>query len=271
MSDSRHPLVSAIVLNFRGGIDAVTCVSVLRQQTIAHDMEILVVDNHSEDDSIGILRNRLKGIPNLRILETARNNGFGAGYALGIAHAKGTYILINNPVKKLLPESLKRMVDALQKDPTIGIVAPKLIHDDGSIRPSARAFPSPFDVIIKRTFLQQWFPQHMERYLQLSQSPDQQRDVDWVIGGCFLIRADLLRSLGGFDPRFFLFFEDIDLCRRCWKAGKRVVYLPEARATDRKQRLSEGGMFSLLTTAVGRAHIASAVRYFRKWGLGRTR
>ncbi len=259
--------MTAIVLNFRGGLDAVNCVFVLKKQTIAERIEILVVDNHSEDDSISILRNRLRDIPNVRILETARNNGFGAGYGIGITQAKGRYILINNPVKKLAPNGLERMIEALEKDATIGIVAPKLVHDDGSVRLSARAFPSPLDVIIKRTFLRKWFPQRMDHYLQLNQSPDERRDVDRVIGGCFLIRAELLRSLGGFDPRFFLFFEDIDLCRRCWKAGKRVVYLPEAVAKDRKQRLSDGGILTLLTTTVGRAHIASAVKYFWKWGV----
>lgn len=260
------PLVSAIILNFCDGLHAVECVRVLRQQTIADSIEILVVDNHSEDDSIGILRNRLHDTAGVRILESARNDGFGAGYMIGIAHAKGTYLLINNPVKKLAPDSLKRMVDVLQADPTIGIVAPKLVHDDGTVRLSARSFPSPLDVVIKRTFLSPWFRRRMAHYLQLDLSPDQRRDTDWVIGGCFLIRADFLRSLGGFDPRFFLFFEDIDLCKRCWQAGKRVVYLPEAIAKDRKQRLSEGGLLTLLTTKTGRAHIVSAVRYFQKWG-----
>lgn len=232
---------------------------------MADRMEILVVDNHSDDDSTGILRSRLGAVSGVRILEARCNDGFGAGYGIGIAQACGTYVLINNPVKKLFPHSLQLMVDALEQDPTIGIVAPKLIHDDGTVRLSARNFPSPLDVIIKRTFLRKWFRGRMNRYLQMDKSPDERRDTDWVIGGCFLMRTELLRSIGGFDPRFFLFFEDIDLCRRCWNAGKRVVYLPEATATDRKQRLSEGSAMTLLSTPVGRAHIASAVKYFRKW------
>ncbi len=82
------------------------------------------------------------------------------------------------------------------------------------------------------------------------------------------MRSDLLRELHGFDERFFLFFEDTDLCRRCWKAGKRVVYFPEAQGTDRKSRLSEGGVGALLTKKTARIHLGSAIKYFWKWRFG---
>ena len=81
------------------------------------------------------------------------------------------------------------------------------------------------------------------------------------------MRADLYRKIGGFDPRYFLFFEDIDLCRACWKAGKRVLYFPQAVGLDRKRRLSEMNALQMLLKKTGRAHIASAVRYFHKWGI----
>jgi GT2 family glycosyltransferase len=105
----------------------------------------------------------------------------------------------------------------------------------------------------------------VRKYLQADADPDGVRDVDWVVGACLLLRRSFYEELGGFDPRFFLFFEDIDLCRRCWLAGKRVVYFPRAVATDRKRRLSEGGVFRLLTKKTGRIHVMSALRYFRKW------
>lgn len=230
-------------------------------------MEIIVIDNHSDDDSIGILRN-LKGAENLRIVETPKNLGFGQGYNMGIFHARGKYILINNPDKKLNTDAVKRMVGRMEMDPTIGILAPKLIHDNASIRLSARAFPHPLDVIIKRTFLHRFFSGRMRRYLGLNHSPHQERETDWVVGGCFLMRKDLYREIGGFDPRYFLFFEDIDLCRACWKAGKRVLYFPDAVGVDCKRRLSEMNALRMLINKTGRAHIASAVRYFHKWGMG---
>ncbi len=272
-------MVTAIVLNYRDGIQTVRCVQSLLKQTIADPsdparaskLEILIIDNHSSDDSIGSIRNRLcRGVAcnaptPVRVLETRENIGFGKGYKTGIAQAQGKYILINNPVKILPADGLEKMVAAMERDSSIGIVGPKLVHDDGSVRLSARSFPRLGDVFIKRTPLQAVFKDRMKKYLQLDANHDDQRDVDWLVGGCLLIRHDLLTQLGGFDDRFFLFFEDIDLCRRCWLAGKRVVYFPRVAGTDRKRRFSEMSGFAMPFRNVGRAHISSAVKYFWKW------
>lgn len=253
------------MLNYRSPWQAIACVRALRQQSMAERMEILVVDNHSDDESIGILYNHLRSMPGVRVVETARNTGFGAGYNLGFAHARGTYLLVNNPAKVLEPQAVEHMVQALEQDASIGIIGPKLVYPDGTLRDSFRHFPRMADVVIKRTFLRRYFPQRVVHYTRSDADPAVQHDTDWLIGGCFLVRRDFMAALGGFDPRYFLFFEDIDLCRRCWEAGKRVVYFPQASGSDRKSRLSEGGPLTLLTTAIGRSHIASALRYFWKW------
>lgn len=263
----KQPLVSAVILNFRSPQPTVRCVQEMLRQSYSDDMEIIVVDNHSEDDSIGVLRNRLSHYPNIRIVETPSNDGFGKGYACGVRHARGKYLLINNPDKILQHDGVEKMVQAMESDASIGILGPKLMHDDGSLRFSARSFPKPLDLIAKRTSLGSLLPGRLSRYLQLNENPEQQRDTDWVVGGCFLTPTDFFRDrLHGFDTRFFLFLEDTDLCRRCWKAGKRVVYFPAVYARDKKRRLSDGSVLSFLTTRVGRAHVASGVKYFLKWG-----
>lgn len=228
-------------------------------------MEIIVVDNHSEDDSIGILRNTFGNDPQVRILETRKNLGFGGGYGEGLKHARGKFVLINNPDKVLEPDGLERLIQIMEEDPEIGIAAPKLVHGDGTVRTSARAFPQPLDVIAKRTFLKGIFSDRVNRYLRTDIPADRRTDVDWVVGGCILMRTEVLRALGGFDPRFFLFFEDTDLCRRCLDMGKRVVFCPDVQAMDRKRRLSEMSLLRMPFSRVGRAHIVSAVKYFWKW------
>ena len=92
-------------------------------------------------------------------------------------------------------------------------------------------------------------------------------DVDWLVGACLLIPRQIFQSLGGFDPRFFLFFEDIDLCRRIKSLGKRVLYVPGVKVLDRRNRLSGSSIFSLLTKKTTWIHVASAVKYFWKWRL----
>jgi hypothetical protein len=261
------PLVSAVVLNYKTPQEAVRCVRALRTQTIADKLEIIVVDNHSENDSIGVLRVRLRDEPNVIILETPCNLGYGQGNMIGVRRASGTYLFIINPDNELEPRGLEQMIAAMEADPSIGIIAPLLVHPDGTVRDSARRFPTPADILIKRTPLRSLFPERVRHYLRADEAiPAAPRDVDWVAGACFLTRRDLFSQLGGFDPRFFLFFEDTDLCRRMWKAGKRVVHLPSVRATDRKIRLSEGGFLTLFTNWTAREHVKSALRYFTKWG-----
>ncbi len=269
---SLQPLVSAVILNYRTGRDAWKCAEALLHQTVVDRIEILIVDNHSDDDSIGYIRNRVRyrassevSALQICVIETPKNLGFGHGYNLGFRQARGKYILVNNPAKLLAPDAVEKMVAAMESDPTIGILAPKLVYDDGTVRDSYRSFPRLLDVFIKRTALRTLFPNRMRWYLQWDRNPTVSGDADWVAGGCLMIRRDLCEELGGFDERFFLFFEDTDFCRRCWNAGKRVVYFPDAWGTDRKSRLSEGGVFSLLTKKTARIHLASAVKYFWKW------
>lgn len=259
------PLISALVLNTKEPLNAVKCVHALRVQTIADQLEIIVIDNHSDDDSIGILRNRLKKFSNVRVIESPTNAGFGGGYALGIRQARGQYLLLNNPAKLLEADAVEKMLRKMESDPHIGIVAPKLVHEDGTIRLSARSFPKMWDVIAKRAMPGSEKSAAVKRYLQSDVSPDEERPTDWVIGGCMLMRSDLMKELEGFDPRFFLFFEDMDLCRRVKEKGYSIVYFPQAVAVDRKKRLSEMPLWKLPFKRTGRAHIGSAIKYFAKW------
>lgn len=259
------PLVSAIIVTTWSAQDAVKCVQALLGQTIASEIEILVIDNHSEDDSIGTLRVRFGNHPQVRLLESNRNRGYGAGNNYAARYASGEYLLIINPDNELEPTGLERMVQMFRQDPSMGILAPKLEYPDGRVRESARAFPTLFDVCIKRTFLQYIFHNRLRRYLQTDAPDIPVRDTDWVVGACLFFRKDFFDQLHGFDERFFLFFEDMDLCRRCRDAGKRVIFVSSIRARDRKQRLSGGGFFSLLLRKTGRIHIASAFKYFWKW------
>lgn len=260
-----RPLVSAVVLNYRTPVQTWECVDALRKQTIGERVQILIVDNHSEDDSIGYLRNRVRMTKAASVIESARNSGYGKGNNLGIEHAAGDYILIINPDNALEPQGLERMIAAMESDPGIGILAPRLLFDDGTVRDSARAFPQISDLIIKRTALRRLFPKRMKHYLHQGTADGVLQDVDWVAGACLLMKRNFFRELGGFDPRFFLFFEDTDLCRRTWNVGKRVVYFTGATARDSRHRLSEGGVLSVFTSKAMRIHLQSAVRYFWKW------
>ena len=94
---------------------------------------------------------------------------------------------------------------------------------------------------------------------------DERQEVDWVVGGSFLIQRALFTELHGFDERFFLFFEDTDLCKRVGLAGKKVLYEPSIVVGDKKRRLSGQSFWDLFWKKTGRTHISSALKYFWKW------
>ncbi len=257
------PLISAIVLNYRSPRDIVRCVQALKQQTIAHQMEILAVDNHSDDESIGFMRAQLTELAGVRIVEQRKNLGYGRGNNAASTLARGEYILIINPDNILPPDGVVIMLAALRSDPDSGIVGPALVFPDGSLRPSARTFPRPSDLLRKRLFPKTWHAAYEKQ-----RHATKMHNVDWLVGACLLLRTDLYRQLGGFDERFFLFFEDIDLCRRIHARGKKVIYLSSLKVLDRKVRLSGSSIFSLFTRRTTRIHLSSALKYFWKWRYG---
>lgn len=258
-----RPLVSAIVLNYRSPRDTVKCVEALREQTIANDLEILAVDNHSDDESIGFLRARLSGLPGVTIVETRKNLGYGRGNNAASRQAKGEYILIINPDNVLPKDGLERMLSYLKTHPESGIVGPALVYPDGAVRPSARPFPKLTDLLKKRLFPAKWQTQYDKDMADMQKK--EAVHVDWMVGACLLLKTDLYRALGGFDERFFLFFEDIDLCRRIKGRGLKVTYLPSVRVLDRRGRLSGSSILSLVTRKTTRIHLMSSLKYFGKW------
>ncbi len=260
-----QPRVSVLILNYQHPSAVVRCVQALQSQTWIDQIEIVVIDNHSYDDSIGTLRNQLAPFPQIRIIETAENGGFGYGYNTGVQYARGEYVLFNNPDKIPDADAIEKLVQRMEEDANIGILAPKLLHTDGTQRYSIRRYPRVYDILSRRSVLGVVLPGHLDTYLMKDMDFQKEQLVDWVIGGCFMIRRDFFLELGGFDERFFLFFEDTDLCRRCHKAGKTVLYFPSVEVVDKKNRLSGETFWDLLLKKTGRIHISSAFKYFWKW------
>jgi N-acetylglucosaminyl-diphospho-decaprenol L-rhamnosyltransferase len=259
------PKVSAVILNYKTPHETLSCVDALLAQTISEDIEIIVVDNYSKDDSMKILRSLLGQGKNIKLLETKRNLGFSGGNNLGSKEASGKYILIINPDTTLENDVVEKMFLFLEENNEVGIIGPQLVFPNGTIRDSYRTFPTMLDIIIKRTPLSIFFPRRMRDYLQWDKSPYEKREVDWLVGACMFMKKDLFEGIGKFDERFFLFFEDTDLCRKCHLNGKKVVYFPDAKGHDNQNRLSSGGMLSFLWKNTVRIHILSAIKYFWKW------
>lgn len=259
------PLVSFITVNYRmreyirhlltGFVDA----------RIGFPFEYFLVDNASGDGVLDLVGERF---PWATPVAAHGNIGFGAGNNCGIRRARGKYVMLLNPDLTILPSEIDRWVAWMEAHPDVGISGPRVVNPDGTDQDSCYRFPGLFTPLMRRTILGKtpWGRASNERYLMKEMDRAREQDVDWVLGAAMLIRREVFDRTGDFDPRFFMYFEDADLCRRAWEAGWRVTYTPEARMMHYHQRQSRTRyVWHTVTNRLTRIHIASGVKYFLKY------
>lgn len=204
------------------------CLRSLYEQNDPVPIEVILVDNDSRDGGAEAAQEEF---PQIALVTAPRNLGFAAGANLGIRQAKGTYVLLLNPDTVVASGALRRMVKFMETTPDAGVVGPKLLNPDGSLQLSCRAFPGRWMVFAHRyAVLTRLFPKNpaTRHYLLTDWDHASVRPVDWVSGAGLMMRRGILERVGLLDERFFLFNEDVDLCKRVWDAGWKVYYVPEA-------------------------------------------
>jgi GT2 family glycosyltransferase len=260
------PDVSIIVVNYNHKYFPRMCVEAIQKSKVDFSYEIIFVDNDSKDESINYLR-EMDEKGDITLIESGANLGYGRGNNLGVEHAQGEYIIISNPDIFVKEDTMQNLYDYFKKHPEIGLIGPRLRYYNGEIQASCRRHMSFTDLIIKRTPLQKLprFKRRLKHYLMEDYDHDTVQEVDLITGAYFMMRRDVYNQIGGFDPRYFLFMEDYDLCRTVHQAGYQVVYYPKSEAQHYHKRLSGGNVLWLLTRKVFWIHLSSACKYFWKW------
>ena len=186
---------------------------------------LIVVDNASSDETLGVLR-RLS----LEPMAQSENHGFAVGCNLGWRAGEAPYVLFLNPDGVIDAASVRALVDVLERDPTVGIAAPKFLYPDGRLAPYLRRFPSLTSTFGRALFLHRLFPRAraFEEVVGDPAAYEQAGRHDWVPGACLLVRRAVLERLDGFDERYFMYCEDKDLCKRAAEIGFAVWYEPRA-------------------------------------------
>ena len=253
------PVVTAIIVNYNAGAE-------LRRalQSIADDMgerpwDAVVVDNASTDGSAEIA---LEFHPHAALVRNTQNVGFGRGVNQGLAVARAPMVLIMNPDCRVEPGAIARLASELERHSGCVIVGPRILDPDGTEQGSARGDPDMLTGAFGRsTRLRRLLPGLgiSARNVVLASTA---RDggslaVDWLSGACMLVRTDGVRAAGGFDERYFLYWEDADLCRRLRNAGSHVRYVPAATAVHRVGQSSRTARASSI-----KAFHASAYLYY---------
>lgn len=258
-------LVSVIIVNYNTGALTQACIESLLAEKLPGGLEIIVVDNASSDESVSFLR---ADFPEVTVIANNTNVGLAAGVNKGIAAAKGSYYLVLNPDIVALPGAIKTLTDFMQDHKDVGLAGGQLLSPNGRIQFSCYRFYKPSTIVYRRTWLGRtpWGKKEIKRFLMKDFDHKATADVDWLMGSCLLLRAKAVEEVGGMDERFFLYFEDVDWCRRFWKAGWRVTYVPSARFSHFHQQSSRrGAILGVLTNWTTRTHIKSAIQYFLKY------
>ena len=238
--------------------DTRACLKSLREARQEGHFEVVVVDNASSDGSADMVATEF---PEFRLLRQTVNLGFTGGHNLAIAERLGEHVALLNSDTVVHPGAIGNLIHFLKDDPTVGVVGPKLLNPDGSLQFSCRRFPNPVAAAFRNTFLGRWFPhnRYVRTYLMHDFDHSQIKDVDWVSGAAMFIRGSLVDQIGGLDPHFFMYCEDTDFCKRCWQAGLRVTYFPDAVVTHAIGRSTD----KVANKMIVRFH-RSMFRFYRK-------
>lgn len=218
--------ISVIIVNYNVKDFLLQCLRTINESRGNLSVEIIVIDNNSNDGSIDFLEPLF---PDVLFIRSDVNLGFGKANNIGIEKAKGKYCLILNPDTLLSSDTLSHMYEFMETmGSEVGISGCKVLNGDGSFQLACRrGFPTPWASFSKLFGLQSLFPQSkiFGKYNQTYRSVDETYEIDAVIGAFMFGRTELLKQLGGFDTDFFMYGEDIDLCYRAKAAGSKVYYV----------------------------------------------
>lgn len=222
-------------------------------------VRLYVVDN-SPDDRV----HALCGDERIVYIHSGRNLGFGAGHNVAIRNAlrETNYHVVLNPDVHFQAGVLEALLSFARSRPDVGVVMPKILNADGSIQHLCKQLPSPSDLIVRRFlpgFLKPLIASRLERYEFRDQDYDSVLSVP-VLSGCFMmLNCAALSEVGMFDERYFMYMEDVDLCRRM-QERYRTIYFPNVAIYHGYEK----GSYRSVRLMV--RHMVSALRYFQKWG-----
>lgn len=224
--NSITPTISVIVVSYNTRDLLRTCLNSLWEAMDGISNEVFVVDNVSRDGSADMVEQEF---PSVRLIRSSVNLGFAAGNNKAFPLAAGRYIVLLNSDAFLMRDSLRVSVSYMDADPRVGLGGARLIGADQGWQPSARMFPSPLNDFLSLSGLAAKFPKSrfFGRQDHTWIDSNQTLDTDWVPGAYSIIRRTALEQVGYFDEQFFLYYEEVDLCRRIKKAGYLIRYWPD--------------------------------------------
>ena len=247
-------MISIVIIEYNSLDDIYKCIVNIKQRCTSMGYEIIVSSNscyHKEKQN-----EIVRALPDVRWCFNEKNGGFGYGMNQGLMIAKGEYMIVMNPDVRIMGD-ISILVDFLKSHKKVGAIAPQIIGHDGQIQDSCRKFLTPW-----RFFVRQLHRKFKGEELVMNENFDYSKiqTVDWVPGAFIMMKREVFEYVGGFDDNYFLYFEDVDLCTRIWKAGYQVVYHPKLQIEY------EGSRSARKSKKYAKIFMQSQLRYWKKNG-----
>lgn len=257
--------LSIIILNYKTKGLVKQCLKNLIANMGDLSYEIIVVDNNSNDGIEQMLKEKY---PEVRFIQSGKNLGFAGGNNVGMRQAQGKYLMILNPDITILNNAVEKMVKFMDANPDVALAGPRLINPNGSCQVSCRTFIETKHIILLRTplFKLPFAKSILDKHLMADFDRLSNRQVECLHGACLIARKSAVDKIGMFDERYFMYFEDIDWCRRFWQANYKVYFIGEAEMVHLLEKASDHGSWNFWKLdKTTRWHLASWFKYIFKY------
>lgn len=248
--------VSIVVVTYKEDLDVLRRCFESVKTSLGVDSELVIVDNACRQDTATLLH---EVMPNAQYVANNENRGFAAAVNQGMRLSKGRYVLLLNPDTEFASDVLKKMISHLDQDKEVGIASSVIRYPDGELQESIRRFPTLLNQLIVLYKLPHLFPFLIKRYMMRDSDPHQTQDVDSIMGAFMFIRRNLLETIGLFDERYFIWFEEVDYCKMAHDAGWKIRHYADVEIIHHK-----GHSFSKLGTIRKQKWIRQSLRKYMK-------
>jgi len=265
--NNKNPELSIIITSYKNPAVLQLFLESLKKNVLCENFEILVLDSATEENTEIMMR---ESFPEIKFFPHSKNLGFAKLVNNGLKNTKGNYILILNADIVIEKKSADILLEYLKKNPDVGIAGPKLLNFDGKIQPSRFRFYTPLIILYRRTTLGKlkFARKKIDEFLYKNRDPEKPQAVDWLMGSAMMTSRKNFEKIGLMEENFgFMYFEDVDWCRRFWEKGLKIVYYPYAKMYHYhgKGSASMGTFKAIFLNKLTREHIKSGFKYFWKY------
>jgi len=229
--------LSVIIVTWNSEKEIIVCLDSIIESVGSISYEIVIVDNNSFDNTLQLIQNfSKKKFFQHKLISNKENSGFTKGCNTGIKESSGKNILLLNPDTKILDFAPERLLFKLNSDDKNAAIAPQLLNEDGTIQISCRTFPGYFDMFCELSLLSLLLPKSktFARWKMNYFSHDEQVRVDQPMAAALMVKKSVLDEIDNLDERYFMFFNDVDLCRKIYDKGYKIIFYPNAKIIHQK-------------------------------------